>query len=87
MIGRGFLYGLFAAGVLSLPAVAFEQDEEAFHHFTLSAGAGLTTITGTDASKLDHGGNIQLNGAIVSIATSESRAISCSAIWALREAN
>jgi len=27
----------------------------------LSAGAGLTTITGTDTGKLDHGGNFQLN--------------------------
>jgi hypothetical protein len=58
----GFLYGLFAAGVLSLPGVVVAQGEEAFHHFTLSAGAGLTTITGTDAGKLDHGGNLQLNG-------------------------
>jgi len=28
----------------------------------MSAGAGLTTITGRDAGKLDHGANIQLNG-------------------------
>src|ERR1700693_436872 len=62
MIRRGFLCGLFAAAVLSLPTVAFAQGEEAFHHSTLSAGAGLTTSTGTDAGKLDHGGNLQLNG-------------------------
>ena len=58
MKGRGFLYGLFAAGVLSLPAVAFAQGEEPFSLFTLSAGAGLTTITGTNAGKLDRGGNL-----------------------------
>lgn len=58
----GLLGGLFTAGVFSLSAVAFAQSEETFHHFTLSAGAGLTTITGTDAGKLDHGGNLQLNG-------------------------
>src|ERR1019366_4258140 len=57
-----FLGGLLTAGVFSLSAVAFAQSEETFHHFTLIAGAGLTTITGTDAGKLDHGGNLQLNG-------------------------
>jgi hypothetical protein len=49
-------------GLLTLSTVAFAQSEETFRHFTLSAGAGLTTITGTDAGKLDHGGNLQLNG-------------------------
>jgi hypothetical protein len=48
-----------AALLLTVPAV-FGQDE--FHRLTLSAGAGLTMITGTDAGKLDHGGNVQLNG-------------------------
>jgi len=46
---------------LSLSALVYAQSEEAFHHFTLSGGGGLTTITGTDAGKLDHGGNLQLN--------------------------
>src|SRR5512142_859062 len=62
MIGPSSLYGLFAAGAFLLPAVGFAQDDEAFHHLTMSAGAGLTTITGRDAGKLDHGANIQLNG-------------------------
>jgi hypothetical protein len=45
-----------------VPSVVLAQSEEEFHHFTLSAGAGLTTITGADAGKLDHGGNLQLDG-------------------------
>jgi len=44
------------------PGVVFGQSEEPFHHVTLSAGAGLTTVTGTNTGKLDHGGNLQLNG-------------------------
>jgi hypothetical protein len=48
--------------ILSIPSGVFGQSEETFHHLTLSAGAGLTTITGADAGKLDHGGNFQLNG-------------------------
>ena len=46
---------------LSIPPAVLGQSEE-FHHFTLSAGGGLTTITGSDAGKLDHGGNLQVNG-------------------------
>jgi len=53
------LIGVIAIGV---PGLAWGQSEEPFHHFTLSGGAGLTTITGTIADTLDHGGNIQLNG-------------------------
>lgn len=53
------LIGLIAIGV---PGLVRGQGEEPFHHFTLSAGGGLTTITGAIAGKLDHGGNIQLNG-------------------------
>lgn len=55
MIGRSSLCGL-AAEALLLPAISFGQEEE-FPHLTLSAGAGLTTITGRDAGKLDHGAN------------------------------
>jgi len=47
---------------LSLSGIVYAQSEEAFHHFTLSAGSGFTAITGTDSGKLDHGGNFQLNG-------------------------
>ncbi len=50
------------AAFLSLPSAVLGQSDESFHHLTLSAGAGLTTITGADAGKLDHGGNLQLNG-------------------------
>ena len=50
------------ATFLSIPSAAFGQSDESFHHLTLSAGAGLTTITGSNAGKLDHGGNLQLNG-------------------------
>jgi len=50
------------AAFLFLPSAVLGQTEESFHHLTLSAGAGLTTITGADAGKLDHGGNLQLNG-------------------------
>jgi opacity protein-like surface antigen len=57
---RCFQVGCLAA-FLFVPSAVFAQSEE-FHHFTLSAGAGLTTITGADAGKLDHGGNVQLNG-------------------------
>ena len=62
MISRSFLFEVFAVGTLLLPAVGFGQDKETFHHLTLSAAAGLTTITGTDAGKLDHGANVELNG-------------------------
>jgi hypothetical protein len=50
------------ASFLFVPSAVFAQDDEEFHHLTLSAGAGLTMITGADAGKLDHGGNLQLNG-------------------------
>jgi hypothetical protein len=44
------------AVVASVPSAVFGQSDETFHPLTLSAGAGLTTITGPDAGKLDHGG-------------------------------
>lgn len=47
--------------LISLPGLAQSRNEE-FHHLTLSAGGGLTTIAGPDAGKLDLGGNLQLNG-------------------------
>lgn len=37
------------------------QTEEYDHPVTISAGAGLTTIVGSDAGKLDHGGNFQIS--------------------------
>jgi len=54
--------GACLALFLSLPSASFAQGEEAEHHITLSAGGGLTTIVGANAGKLDHGGNLQLNG-------------------------
>jgi len=54
--------GVCIAVFLFLSSIVYAQTEDAFHHFTLSAGGGLTTITGNDAGKLDHGGNLQLNG-------------------------
>jgi hypothetical protein len=33
--------------------------QEGDHHFTFNVGGGLTTVTGRDAGKLDHGGNVQ----------------------------
>jgi hypothetical protein len=56
MISRRFLYSLW--GVTAL----WFQGEESFHHLRVSGGAGFTTITGTNAGKLDHSGNVQLNG-------------------------
>lgn len=53
---------VWLGALLFVPGALFAQDEEGFHHLTLSAGGGLTTITGADAGKLDHGGNLQLNG-------------------------
>jgi hypothetical protein len=37
--------------------LSFAQDE---NHFTLNIGGGLTTITGREAGRLDHGGNFQV---------------------------
>ena len=62
-IGRSSRFVLPAVGIcLALclsasPTFAQNQDED--HHFTLSVAGGLTTITGRDAGKLDHGGNVQ----------------------------
>jgi hypothetical protein len=39
-------------------SLASAQDDEN-RHFTFNVGGGLTTITGRDAGKLDHGGNFQ----------------------------
>jgi hypothetical protein len=42
---------------LVLANQCFAQDES---RFTANIGGGLTTITGRDAGKLDHGGNFQV---------------------------
>jgi opacity protein-like surface antigen len=34
--------------------------QEEMPHFTMNVGGGVTTITGRDAGKLDHGGNFQV---------------------------
>lgn len=52
---RSFACALLSLAVFSAtPLLA--QD---FHHFTLNAGGGFTGITGSEAGKLDHGGNFQ----------------------------
>jgi opacity protein-like surface antigen len=43
---------------LILASRSLAQDED--HHFTAHIGGGLTTITGRDAGRLDHGGNLQI---------------------------
>lgn len=42
---------------LGWASCSLAQEEE--HHFTASIGGGFTAITGADAGKLDHGGNVQ----------------------------
>jgi hypothetical protein len=61
MDSNRLLRRLMAVIAIGVPSVALGQSEEPFHHVTFSGGAGLTTITGTIAGKLDHGGNIQVN--------------------------
>ena len=62
MNSRRFHGGSWGAIAFLLLSVVLAQSEEPFHNLTLSAGAGLTTVTGTNTGKLDHGGNLQLNG-------------------------
>lgn len=53
---------LFSVGLTSIlcfgvaPLCLAEEEE---HHFSASVGGGFTGITGSDAGKLDHGGNVQ----------------------------
>lgn len=49
---------LFVTLFLVLTGRSYAQDE--YNHFTLNVGGGLTTITGRDAGRLDHGGNLQV---------------------------
>jgi len=49
---------LIATLLLVLANRSFAQDED--HGFTVNVGGGLTTITGRDAGRLDHGGNLQV---------------------------
>ncbi len=46
--------------LLGLAGVCSAQSTESDHPVSLSVGGGLTTITGRNAGKLDHGGNVQL---------------------------
>ena len=62
MVSHRLLCGFWVVTTLWLPNFALGQNEEPFHHLTLSGGAGFTAITGKDAGKLDHGGNVQLSG-------------------------
>ena len=63
LIGGSSRFILPAVGIclaLCLSASpTFAQNGDEDHHFTLNVGGGLTTITGRDAGKLDHGGNVQ----------------------------
>ncbi|HXE14844.1 MAG TPA: porin family protein [Bryobacteraceae bacterium] len=55
-IFRSFGCALLSFAVFgATPLVA--QD---FHHFTFNVGGGFTGITGSEAGKLDHGGNFQV---------------------------
>ena len=50
--------GLYVTFLLVvLVNLSLAQDE---NHFTLNVGGGLTTITGREAGRLDHGGNFQI---------------------------
>jgi opacity protein-like surface antigen len=62
MLSRRRLYTWISVITLGVPSMALGQPEESFHHLTISLGAGLTTIAGTIAGTLDHGGNVQMNG-------------------------
>lgn len=50
------LSGLLA---LALTTPAFAQADSETHPFTFNVGGGFTAITGYDAGRLDHGGNVQ----------------------------
>jgi opacity protein-like surface antigen len=56
-----FLRSAIVVILISIPSFARAQ-EEAFRRVTVSAGAGLTAITGDSAGELSRGGNFQLNG-------------------------
>lgn len=43
---------------------SFAQSESDFHRFTIGAGGGFTAITGYDAGRLDHGGNVLVGGGL-----------------------
>jgi len=56
-----FELGVCVILLLAFPSGAYGQsDEYEEHPVTISAGAGLTTIVGRDAGKLDHGGSFQI---------------------------
>ena len=49
--------GLFFVLSFGFATSSLAQEED--HHFSASVGGGFTAITGSDAGKLDHGGNVQ----------------------------
>jgi hypothetical protein len=53
--------GLGLVLFLGLAGSSYGQDSEG-HPFTLSVGGGFTTISGRDAGRLDHGGNVEVGG-------------------------
>lgn len=56
-----FLRSSIVVILIAVPSLARAQ-EEAFRRVTMSAGAGLTAITGDSAGELSRGGNFQVNG-------------------------
>src|SRR5579871_3105669 len=56
-----FELGACVALLLTFSNRAYGQSNEyEEHRVTISAGAGITTIVGRDAGKLDHGGSFQI---------------------------
>lgn len=83
MNSRRFHGGSWGAIAFLLPSVVLAQSEEPFHHLTLSSGAGLTTVTGTNTGKLNHGSNLQLNGGYFFNLYFGITGISCSMTWGI----
>jgi hypothetical protein len=59
MLLRRLAVGIVLATALTGLAMAQSEDQR---HYTINAGAGLTTIVGYDSGRLDHGGNFQVGG-------------------------
>src|ERR1700733_4060119 len=59
MLLRRLAVGIVLAAALTGLAMAQSEDQR---HYTINAGAGLTTIVGYDSGRLDHGGNFQVGG-------------------------
>ena len=53
---------LWVLSLWGLTGAAGAQTEPDYHRFTFGAGGGFTGITGYDAGRLDHGGNVLVGG-------------------------